>query len=122
MLSKDEGDLGYVEVLVLLELVLERGEELGVDFEHELLQVLDRLLDVLLLDASHLLHLVVPSIDLLNALGTEDEGGSCDVRALVLQQEGVQESDLSQVLSEVEDLVVGGSVGDLAVALKEPVG
>jgi hypothetical protein len=97
---------GYFEVLVLAEFILECGEELRVDFESELFKVLNDTLNVSFFVAGPLFHLAVPGIDLLNALGRENKGCSCELRGLVLEEEGVQEGDLKHILGKEKDLVI----------------
>lgn len=108
--SEVECDGCDTEVLLLLELVLECGEELRVDLASKLLNVVNRFLKVLLLVTGPLLHLRVPGIDLLDGLGTKDEGSGRNLRVGVFQQERIEKGDFTQVLSEEEDLIVRRSV------------
>ena len=89
-----------------MELILQSGEEFRVDLASELFNVVNGLLQVLLLVASPLLHLEVPRVYLLYSLRTEDERGGRDLRVTMLQQERIEQRNLTQILSKEEDLIV----------------
>ena len=89
-----------------MELILQSGEEFRVDLASELFNVVNGLLQVLLLVARPLLHLEVPRVYLLYSLRTEDERGGRDLRVTMLQQERIEQRNLTQILSKEEDLVV----------------
>ena len=93
--SKVESDGCNAEVFLLLEFVLQSWEELRVDFTGELLHIIDCFLQVLLLVAGPLFHLWVPGIDLLDSLCTQDEGGRSYFRVGMLQQERIEQRDLT---------------------------
>ena len=67
--SELEGQIGDLLVLLLRELVFERGEELGVDLEDEALDILYDGLQVLIGVLVRPLHLFVPHVHLLDGLG-----------------------------------------------------
>ena len=119
--SKVKCDWCHAEILLLLELVLQSGEEFRVNLACELFDIVNRLLEVLLFIAGPLFHLEVPGVNFLDSLRTQNERGGGDLRIGMLQQERVEERDLTQVLREEEDLIVRGRVRKLAVTLQKTI-
>ena len=74
--SELEGKAGHFLVLLLGELVLESSEELRVHLQDKALDVIYDRLQVLICVVGRLLHLLVPHVHLLQALGRQDESCS----------------------------------------------
>lgn len=106
-ISESEGNWGDAHVLSLLELILEGGKELRVDLLSELFHIFNTILKFLLLVKSPLFKLIIPSIiDLLDSTGAKNETSSSNLWLGVFQEEGIQQADFAEILSEEEDLVI----------------
>ena len=84
--SEFEGQLSHFLVLHLGEFVLQGGEEFGVDLEDEALDVIGDQLELSFSVVGGLLHLTIPHIDLLDALGGENEGCGRELASVVFQE------------------------------------
>ena len=69
IISELEGQLSHFLVLRLGEFVLQGGEEFGVDLEDEALDIVSDLSELSFCIISGLLHIAIPHVDLLDALG-----------------------------------------------------
>ena len=106
VISELEGKAGHFLVLLLGELVLESGEELRIDLQDETLDVLHDWCKVLLSVVGMLLHLFVPHVDLLLALGSQNEARGGQLTCVVLKKRGIEKSDLLKVLREEKDFIL----------------
>ena len=125
-LERERRDL---TVVCLGELVFQCRQELRVHLNHEATHVVDDRLKVAIVHACSLLKLLGPgagrrsvSVLFLQLPHGKDKAGGSDLRRSVLQQAGVEESNLLDVLGVVEDLIIGSSLRELGKALQESVG
>ena len=88
--SELEGKAGHFLVLLLGELIFEGGEELWVHLQDEPLDVLHDWCKVLLSVIGMLLHLFVPHVDLLEALGSQNEACGGQLACVVLEKRGIE--------------------------------
>ena len=85
-ISELEGQLSHFFVLLLGELVLEGGQELGIDLKDEAFDVIGNQLELCLCVIGGLLHLTIPHVNLLDALCGKNEGCGRKLTSVVLQE------------------------------------
>ena len=107
--SKLERQACNFSVLLFGEFVLESCQEFWVDFEDEAFDILNHRLEVLVFVLGCFFHLFVPHVDFFDRFGGEDERGSCQLALVVLQERGIEESDLLDVLCKEENFVIASN-------------